>query len=491
LDGLGPLELMPRPRTGRLRVKVTSRGRSFGVRFKVGPQEHFVQLGGEWEGWTEQQARAQMQVLMRQVERGEWKPPATEKARAEPEPTFQVFASVWLDRRQRRLAPKSIAQYEWALGHLLDFFGDLRPSQISAARIDEYLDVKLRERDEIIAANRRGRPLYETVASASGPRRLRRRPLSNGSINRQVDVLARVLKDAQKHGWIGLNPAAEPERRLIVQRPARTFLEPEQVAALLEAAAALERSHRGLNWAQVERIRSSDRPASALARELGVSDVLIGKVRRREIWRDRPHRSRNDVPRHAPLAVLVLAGLRIDELCRLEGRHIDLARRRIVITRDITKTNAGVRTVEMSPTLHAALLDHRERRPYDADDPVFGTRNGRPINADNVRSRILAPAVARANEMLLERGLSPMGRVTPHTLRRTFVSLALIASGNDIRWVMAQVGHADHKMTYSVYAQLQRNLPREYGSKVDEIIGGSLWHQAAEHRRDQLLIDGI
>jgi hypothetical protein len=42
---------------------------------------------------------------------------------------------------------------------------------------------------------------------------------------------------------------------------------------------------------------------------------------------------------------------------------------------------------------------------------------------------------------------------------------------------MAQVGHADHKMTYSVYAQLQRNLPREYGSKVDEIIGGSLWHQ--------------
>jgi hypothetical protein len=51
---------------------------------------------------------------------------------------------------------------------------------------------------------------------------------------------------------------------------------------------------------------------------------------------------------------------------------------------------------------------------------------------------------------------------------------------------MAQVGHADHKMTYSVYAQLQRNLPREYGNKVDEIIGGSLWHQAAESTKDQL-----
>jgi integrase len=145
----------------------------------------------------------------------------------------------------------------------------------------------------------------------------------------------------------------------------------------------------------------------------------------------------------------------------------------------------------MSPTLHAALLEHRARRPHGPDDPVFGTRNGRPNNADNIRTRILAPAVRRANEMLLERGLAAMPHVTPHTLRRTFVSLALVASGNDIRWVMAQVGHADHKMTYSVYAQLQRNLPREYGSKVDEIIGGSLWHQPEVRTNDQLSLGGL
>jgi hypothetical protein len=149
---------MPRPRTGRLRVKDTSRGRSFGVRFKIGPQEHFVQLGGEWEGWTEEQALAQMQVLMRQVDRGEWKPPEPPAAPAEPEPTSQVFASIWLDRRQRRLAPKSVKQYEWAHGHLLDFFGDDRLPQISAARIDKYVDVKLRERDELVAANHGGDP---------------------------------------------------------------------------------------------------------------------------------------------------------------------------------------------------------------------------------------------------------------------------------------------------------------------------------------------
>ena len=55
---------------------------------------------------------------------------------------------------------------------------------------------------------------------------------------------------------------------------------------------------------------------------------------------------------------------------------------------------------------------------------------------------------------------------------------------------MAQVGHADHKMTYSVYAQLQRNLPREYGSKVDEIIGGSLWHQAGGCAKRPVVLRG-
>jgi hypothetical protein len=39
-----------------------------------------------------------------------------------------------------------------------------------------------------------------------------------------------------------------------------------------------------------------------------------------------------------------------------------------------------------------------------------------------------------------------------------------IASSRDIRWVMSNVCHADHKMTYAVSAQLQRNLPPRWRS---------------------------
>ena len=107
-----------------------------------------------------------MQVLMRQVDRGEWKPPEPIAAPAEPEPTFQVFASIWLDRRQRRLAPKSVKQYEWALGHLLDFFGDDRLSQISAARIDKY---RFMRREPLVRCGRpRGRAPADAELSAAG-----------------------------------------------------------------------------------------------------------------------------------------------------------------------------------------------------------------------------------------------------------------------------------------------------------------------------------
>jgi integrase len=42
----------------------------------------------------------------------------------------------------------------------------------------------------------------------------------------------------------------------------------------------------------------------------------------------------------------------------------------------------------------------------------------------------------------------------PAHLRRTYISIALLAKGFDVLWVMRQVGHADSKMTMDVYAQL-------------------------------------
>jgi integrase len=59
---------------------------------------------------------------------------------------------------------------------------------------------------------------------------------------------------------------------------------------------------------------------------------------------------------------------------------------------------------------------------------------------------------------------------TPHTLRRTYISIALIANEFDVKWVMGQVGHEDSTMTMDVYAQLQQRIDRQHGAKFDRLV---------------------
>ena len=91
--------------------------------------------------------------------------------------------------------------------------------------------------------------------------------------------------------------------------------------------------------------------------------------------------------------------------------------------------------------------------PQPAQGPLFPTRTGGRLNASNIRNRLLPEAVQRANASRERTGrmLLP-ARVSPHTLRRTWAMLALTA-GRDARWVMAQMGHTDARLTLQVYAQ--------------------------------------
>ena len=135
----------------------------------------------------------------------------------------------------------------------------------------------------------------------------------------------------------------------------------------------------------------------------------------------------------------------------------------------------GVRHVEITPSLRDELLTYRADKvrhgyPTGPDVPSFCTRSGKRWDAGNVRERILEPAVALANERLTERGLPPLPRVTPHTLRRTYVSIMLLATNFDVTYVQHQVGHAESRMTLDVYAQLLDRRKREHGVAFDALL---------------------
>jgi integrase len=240
------------------------------------------------------------------------------------------------------------------------------------------------------------------------------------------------LEQAVEYGYIDRNPARGRKRLLKEGKPSRSYLQPDQVAALLGAAGRLDAEGR-----------------------------------------------EGDIGRRRPLlATLTLAGLRISEALDLRWRDVNLEGRRLRIA--AAKTDAGVREVDLTPALQTLLTEYRSRSPYaKPGDLVFPTSEGKRDNPSNVRNRFLDSAAKVANVELRGSKREPMPDLTPHSLRRTFISL-LLAAGADVPYVMAQAGHTDPKMTLGLYAQVIVSKV-DHGAALDRMVA---WHenQGREHQ---------
>ena len=381
-----------------------------------------------------------------------------------------MFASIVLARKKRRVAEKTYKDLEWRLITAMDDFGSYRVDEIDAGVADDFVEKKLVEREAIEKAAAAGHPLKESYTDSRTGRthQRRRRSLSNDSINKVLAGVRLVLKDAKRRRLIDHNPLEDRECYLRSAAPTRSFLEVPQIVAVLDAARQLDEEQRRLEWRDVCAIRSSEEPATRLAATYRVSDTLIRRIRRGDIWTEDRPREAGRVP---VVATLLLAGPRILELSRLDRSDLDLAAREIRMPR--VKTAASERAVPMLPALHEILLTQSADRP-SRDGPAFSTRNGTRQHPDNVRSRLLAGVLERANELLARAGHQPIAHLTPHTLRRTFASL-LAEIGVSPRRAMYLLGHTDPKFTMRVYQQVldlggsaPEQLERVFGCTVDE-----------------------
>ncbi len=181
------------------------------------------------------------------------------------------------------------------------------------------------------------------------------------------------------------------------------------------------------------------------------------------------------VGRRAMVATLGYSGVRVSELCDMRIRHLrlhDPAGARFHIPD--AKTEVGIREVQISPELVDHLVGHldrlrRENLPTDPDAFVFPNVRGGRVTRQRV-AEVVRDAAAKASERLVARKLPPLPVTTPHSLRRTYISIPLLATRFDVLFVMSQVGHADSKMTTDVYAQLQNRIKREHGSAFDRLV---------------------
>jgi integrase len=363
-----------RPATGSIRSRVRNGRHELTLRFSAYGQRYELPAGTD----DETRARARLDEILDQVKRSSWQPPRPIKP-APPraaEPTFGEFAEQWFRGKAPELTERGREDYLWALNtHLLPYFTERLLSEITVQTVDEYREAKVRE-------------------AKLGPT----------SINKTIARLAQILDLAVEYGLIPANPARGRRRRMKAAAPRRTYLEAEQVMAVLDAAGELDRE-----------------------------STHYGRIGRRAI-----------------MATLMLAGLRVGELAELRWEAVDLTNRRLHV-RD-AKTQAGVRVIPISSFLHDELVAYRAQAVES--ELVFPTGTGQQRDRNNIRNRIHNPVIARANANLAtqDRPLIQPG-LTPHALRRTYISL-LLEAGENVRSVMAWSGHASPNITLSIYAQV-------------------------------------
>ena len=425
---------MPRPTQGHVveRPWADRETISYGAKVRAYGRYEKVTFGTNKQGWNRTRAELETERIIQQIERGTWVPPRLEPADDRLERAmsslgvridegFRVFAKRWWRSKQLGLDEDTINDYEWRLSYLERFFGRFTIGEVTPQLVDRFRD-ELHEQSETIRraqdrarTDKRRKPLMETVTDKHGRTyERRRRPLSNTSINAMITLLGQILQQAVDYELIDRNPVrvgGRSARFLKRTRPKRTFLEVDEFHALLDAAGELE--------------------AEARADFKGLG-------------------------RRAMVASLGLAGLRISELMDLKVAQVDLGRGRLKLAD--SKTEAGVREVEITLYLRDELLEHAmDRRarglPCQPSDHFFGTSTGRRRDPDRFRDRILARAVERATANRQQNGLPPLPEITPHSLRRTWATFAAMI-GRDPKWIAAQIGHVSPAFTFSVYQQV-------------------------------------
>ena len=176
-------------------------------------------------------------------------------------------------------------------------------------------------------------------------------------------------------------------------------------------------------------------------------------------------------------------GMRRGEMLGLKWDQVDLDAGvvRVVATLDRSpdglvltepKTKRSRRSIHLSPSIVAALREHRGRQnaerlrlgpAWQDTGFVFTTTVGTPVNANSVIPREFKPLLAKAG----------IGRhVRIHDLRHTAISFALSASVAPTD-VAEMAGHSSVAVTLTTYAHALPDAPMRAAAAIEKVIAGA------------------
>jgi integrase len=456
-----------RKATGEIRERQSKAGVvTYRMRVRWSGQRLNVRLGTELEGWNRPLAERQLAQTMQQIEAGVWRPPVPDLPIDEHDPIFHEFATLWIDRHRADLEPSTESGYSHVLSrYILPEFKDYRLTEITHESVRRWRDRLRQEAAQLKLAKDNGVTLLDKHGNP-------KTAFGASTINEALRLLGQILDRAveSEHYELERNPVKGRSglRLRKSAKPPREHLEADEVLSLLRAADLLDQgvTPMGLKRADIARLcRAKGMTWAQIGTELGCAETTAIYLSRVKPRRDAPRR------RRAMIAVLSLTGVRASEHTGLVWRRIDHTHGRVIV--DDSKTEAGVREIHMSPFVREEVALYRASLPDEPSpaDPVFAVRGGGPGDRFNLGRRLKRIATV-ANELREMEGRAPMPiRITPHTMRRTFVTLCFQA-GKDLPFVQRQVGHASWKTTLEIYTQQSgRTIDREIRQLLEQFLG--------------------
>lgn len=447
---------MARPATGNVKVETHADGTlAFRLRFPAYGRRETLYLHerrdcgcGCGGGWNERTASVELRNILARVQADIWEPPSRAPSPSpapspHETPMFEDYASYWLQAKldgvlgEKPLGRKSHQNYRWRMRHLLAFFARYRLDEIDRDLCLDFKAHKIQEAREL-------RDALAAGADIRDPTNKRAVPLSPASIKKLISALGSILDEAVEDGYIQVNPARGRRMRIHVPKPRRTFLEIDELVCVEEAAAeqdpplalyaqaAREAPHYSTPAAIALRISEGMRQEQ-IARELGLAKSTVSfHLTRLGLG---PTRYRG---RRAIVCTLGRSGVRVSELCDMRIGHLRLhdpqgARFHI----PDAKTEKGIREVLISPDHAEQLIMHIDRLRRGGRDTgpeawLFQNERGGRMDVGRV-AKILAEAAVAASATLEKQGMPALPHITPHSLRRTYISIALLANNFDVR----------------------------------------------------------